>query len=176
MLPLSLCGLLSCVKDLEKMQSPRPEESTGCGSNTPSEPKRSARHLRAYEKGQRGVQAEDQLPEQTASHPRLSMRRGPGHSLERHPGFPGIGPTLQDRGTAVIMGGDWSELPITLLGVSCFHPMGELTAEGPEAAEGGRVSLKGLCELNLCSLRVDLILKIEGMLHRGYDSSWARVG
>lgn len=39
--------------------------------------------------------------------------------------------------------------------------MGELTAEGPEAAEGGRVSIKGLCELSLCSLRVDLILKIE---------------
>lgn len=43
--------------------------------------------------------------------------------------------------------------------------MGELTAEGPEAAEGGRVSTKGLRKLNLCSLRVDLILKIEGILH-----------
>lgn len=63
-------------------------------------------HLRVYERGLRGVPAEDQLPGQTASRPRLSMRRGPGHSVERHPGFRGIGPSLQDRRAPAITGGD----------------------------------------------------------------------
>lgn len=62
-------------------------------------------HLRVCERGQHGVQAEDQLPGQTASRPRLSMRRGPGYSVERLPGFPGIGQTLQDRKVPTIAGG-----------------------------------------------------------------------
>lgn len=64
-------------------------------------------HLRVYERGLRGVPAEDQLPGQTASRPRLSTKRGPGHSVERNPGFRGIGPSLQDRRASVITRGDW---------------------------------------------------------------------
>lgn len=111
---LSLCGLLSCINIVCALRSLQATEAIL--PVNPTEIRQG--HLRVYEKGQRGAQAEDQLPEQTASHPRLSMRMGPGHSFERHPGFPGIGPILQDRGTAGIMGGNWFEIPTTLLGAS----------------------------------------------------------
>lgn len=39
------------------------------------------------------------------------MKRGPGHSVERHPGFPGIDRTLQDRREPAITGGDWFVTP-----------------------------------------------------------------
>lgn len=75
-------------------------------------------HLRVCERGQRGVQAEGRLPAQTASRPPLSMRRGPGQSVETHPGFPGSGRSLQDRREPAITGGDWFVMPTTLVGMS----------------------------------------------------------
>lgn len=55
------------------------------------------RHLHVFGRGQHGIQAEDQPPGQTASHPPLSMRRGPGHLGEGDLGSPGVDLTLKDR-------------------------------------------------------------------------------
>lgn len=54
------------------------------------------RHLHVFGRGQHGIQAEDRLPGQTASHPPLSMRRGPGHSGEGDLGSPDVDLTLKD--------------------------------------------------------------------------------
>lgn len=101
-------------------------------------------YLRVSERGQHGVQAEDPLPEQTASRPRLSTRRGPGHSLEGLPGFPGIGLTLQDRRAPAIKGGDWSVTTHPSPWRVLKGPLGEahslVRAEELEAAKEGKVS------------------------------------
>lgn len=61
------------------------------------------RHLRVFGRGQHGVRAEDLLPGQTASHPPLTMRKGPGHSGEGHLGSPDTDLTLNDRRASTIM-------------------------------------------------------------------------
>lgn len=109
------------------------------------------------------------------------MRRGPGHLVETHPGFPGTGPTLQDRSHLPSWAGTgltsrplcWAGGPVGVAGSFA-------TAEGPEASAEERVFHEGpegwllSVQYLLCKGRSDFENSKkfygEAMIHLGLES------